>query len=185
MTAPYNVDQASYNKFETYPLTPYNIVKYLMDNDDQIWKVLNYSDADAWNKPNLTLSQKAGLVYNGLSNETDFRVFLDTGQDNAWTVEACILRISTGMLSPTNYVYGHLSMSCEVYSHYKINHMSNYITRLDFITQRLLEVLNGAEIDGVGKLYFDAKASSQAKSFPIGAIPYKGRVTIFCNHNLG
>ena len=185
MAAPYDPRQQNYNKFTEYPLTSYNIIKYLMDNENSLWKILKYSDANAWNKPDLSIDEKSGMIYNGLANETDYRVFMDIGQDNSWTIEACFLRISTGILLPSNYVYGHLTIVCELFTHYKINHMSNYTTRLDFATQRLLQILNGADVEGVGRLYFDEKASSQARSFPMGTIPYKGRATIFCNHSLG
>jgi hypothetical protein len=45
--------------------------------------------------------------------------------------------------------------------------------------------LNGAEIDGVGRLFFDHRASAFSKSILIGSIPYKGRATIMCNYFLG
>jgi len=45
--------------------------------------------------------------------------------------------------------------------------------------------LNGADIEGVGRLYFDYRASAASRSMPMGAIPYKGRATIMCNYSLG
>ena len=174
-----------YNKFETLPLASYNITKYLMDNEETIWKLLKYSDADAWNKPNLSLGEKAALVYAGQPNETDFRVFNSVGQDNSWTVEACLLRISPATILPNNYVFGYSSIAFEVYCHYKVVTLSNYMNRIDYASQRLIECLNGAEIDGVGRLFFDHRASAFSKSILIGSIPYKGRATIMCNYFLG
>jgi hypothetical protein len=174
-----------YNKFQTFPLAFYNIAKYLINNEDEMWKILKYSDPDAWNRPNLTNKEKGDLIYAGQPNETDFRLFGSVGMDNAWTVEACILCISPITLVPQNYVYGYMSIGFEVYSHYKIVALSNYTSRIDVVTQRLIETLNGADIEGVGRLYFDFKASSATKSVVIGSIPYKGRATIMCNYNLG
>jgi hypothetical protein len=180
-----DIVQSSYNKFITFPSTSYNLIKYLMDNEEQLWKILKYNDPNAWNKPNLTHDEKASLIYLGQANETDFRVFMDLGQDNAWLIEACTLRIAPLNLNPQNYVFGHLSIGFEIYSHYKINTMDNYTTRIDYGTQRIIEVFNGADIDGIGRLYFDYKASSSARSVVIGSIPFKGRATVMCNYNLG
>jgi hypothetical protein len=177
--------QDSYNKFENLPLISYSIIKYLIDNEDEMWKILKYTSPDAWDKPNLTKAEKGALVYAGQENETDFRVFMDVGNDNSWTVEACFIRISPITALPANYVNGALSIGCEVYSHYRINTMSNYQTRIETVTQRLIKILNGADIENVGRMYFDLKASPACKSIVIGAIPYKGRATIFCNHALG
>jgi hypothetical protein len=174
-----------YNKFTNLPLMSYSIIKYLIDNDDEIWKLLKYNSSDAWNKPNLTKAQKGALVYNGGENETDYRVFMDVGADNSWTIEACILRISPITALPANYVNGVISIGIEVYSHYKINTMSNYQTRIETITQRIIEILNGADIENVGRMYFDLDASPVCKSIVIGSIPFKGRATVFCNNILG
>jgi len=185
MTQILDARQDQYNKFQTFPLASYNIIKYLIANEDELWKILKYTDPDAWDKSNLTMQEKADLVYAGQPNETSFRVFNSVGMDNAWTVEACILCVSPITLIPQNYVYGYMSIGFEVYSHYKIVSMSNYTNRLDYVTQRLIETLNGADIDGIGRLYFDYKASTATKSIVIGAIPFKGRATIMCNYNLG
>ena len=182
--APYDVRQAEYNKYKQYPLTSYNIIKYLIVNEEDLWKILKYNDPDAWNKTNLTLEEKSALVYAGQPNETEFRIFLDVGQSNSWTIEACFLRVAPLVLTPENFVYGYMSIGFELYSHYKVNTMSNYTTRLDYGTQRIIETLNGAEIPDVGRLYFDYKASTQTKSMLIGAIPYKGRLTVLCNYYL-
>lgn len=177
--------QSSYNKFSTFPYVSYNIIKYLMGNEEDLWKILKYSNPDAWAAQNLTTQEKAALIHSGQPNETDFRVFNTLGQDNTWTIEACILRIAPAVLIPATYAYGHMSIGFEMYCHFKIVSMSNYTSRLDFGAQRLIECLNGADIEGVGRLYFDYRASTAARSMPMGAIPYKGRATIMCNYNLG
>jgi len=180
-----DITQDSYNKFTQFPNTSYNIIKYLIYNEEEMWKLLKYADADAWNKPNLTIQEKVALVYSGQPNETDFRLFNNLGQDNSWTVEACILRIAPATLLPTNHVNGHQSIVFEVYSHYKIITLSDYTNRNDVVTQRLIECLNGADIENVGRLYFDYRASPYCKSVAIGSIPFKGRGTIMCNSILG
>lgn len=181
-----DLKQSEYNKFTYLPDIPYKIIEYLIQNDEIIWKLLYYNSPDAWNKPNLTNSQKGELIYNGVMPETDARVFLDYGQDDAWTDQITVLRVSVLEAVPTNYIWGHLKIGFEVYPHYKINQLSNYKTRSDMIIQRLIEVLNGADIGiGVGRLYFNYQSSNKSKMFMVGSAPFKGKAIILCNHILG
>lgn len=177
-----NDRKIEYNKFSYLPELSYNCIKYLMGNDEMIWKLLKYSSPDAWNKPDLTTSEKAALIYDGSEDSTKFRVFLDVGQDDSWVKEACLLRISPLEISPTNYIYGQIIMSFEIYSHYKINHLSNYATRLDMATQRIIEIFNGSEVGGMGRLYFDKGASQYTKVRTIGSVPMKGKLVLMCNY---
>ena len=179
-----DIRKLQYNKFSNLPTLSYNCIKYLIENEQTLWKLLKYNDADCWNKPDLTNSEKGSLVYDGALDETGYRVFMDIGADNSWLSEACILRVSPLTIVPTNYIYGNVSMAFEVYCHYKTNHLSNYMTKIDYATQRIIEVMNGAEIDGLGRLYFD-RTSSSSRSIVIGRIPYKGRATILCNYLTG
>lgn len=172
----------NYNMFTELPNLSYNCISYLKDNDEYIWKLLKYNNPDAWKEPNLTEAEKIALIYNGQDDETKYRIFSDVAADNSWTIEACILRISPITILPTNYVYGYVSMGFEIYSHYKINQMSNYQTRIESMAQRIIQVFNGAEIGGLGRLYFDYRASTLCKSVIIGSIPFKGRAITMCNH---
>ena len=176
-----------YNKFTDYPLFAYNCVAYLVNDSESelIWKLLYYNDNNAWKNdsahPNLTKAQKGALIYNGSAEETDYRVFLDFGMDNPWDIEACQIRISPVSINPSNYVIGNIAMGLEVYCHYKINTLSNYQTRIDTITQLFIKAFNGQSIEGVGKLYFDARANRMCNTVLIGHIPFKGKRTTMCN----
>ncbi len=185
MTASYDDRKEQYNKFPEYDSISYNCISYLIQNNELIWRLLKYTDLNAWKldaeHPNLTQSQKGALIYGGQPNETDYKVFQDVGADNSWTVQTCILRISPLELDPTNYIYGNVAMGFEVYSHYQINHLSNYKVRTDMITQQLIEIFNGVSIAGIGRLYFDSSANSRCRTRTIGSIPFKGKATVMCN----
>lgn len=174
-----------YNTFTEFPNTSYNIIKHLVYNEDELWKYLKYPNPDAWKSPILSMQEKIDMIYGGQPDITSYNVFPDLGQDNSWTVETCILRIAPLKLIPEHYTHGMQTIAFEVYAHYKIGTLSNYTNRVDAVTQRLISILNGADIPGVGRLFFDYKASPQCKSVVIGSIPYKGRATIMCNYNLG
>ena len=177
----------SYNKFVDYPLFSYNCVSHLLTdtNIELMWKLLYYNDRDAWKAdaahPNLTRAQKSALIYDGSLDSTSYRVFLDFGIDDPWNVEAAQIRISPIALDPANRVIGNIVMALEAYVHFKINTLSNYQTRTDTITQQLIRSLNGALIEGIGQMYFDAKANKKCGVREMGTIPWKGKRTIMCN----
>lgn len=173
------------NNFTLFPLLSYNCINYLIDNNELIWKLLYYNDVHAYksddNHPNLTKIQKGELIYDGIKKETDCRIFMDSGQDYSWSERACFLRITPLRLRSLNNIVGNVSMGFEIYCHYGINQLSNYTTRLNVITQQLIETLNGAEIGGLGRLYFDSRSSSESKMQVMGQIPYKANGLVMCN----
>ncbi len=174
-----------YNKFAYLPKFPYNCITYLINNNELIWKLLKYNSPDAWDKTNLTKAQKGALIYDGSPIATNFRIFMNTGIDDSWNIEACMLRISVLGAIPNNYVWGSIEMAMEAYSHYKVDMLNNYTTRLDSIMQSLLDTFNGADIpNGVGRLYFDASKTSACKISTVGTNPYKGKVIVFCSHTV-
>lgn len=178
----------SYNQFTNLPILSYNCIAYLMQHDDIVWRLLSNSNADCLDEnkyPNLTQPQKANLVYTGGDNITDYRVFLDIGMDDAWKEEASVLRVSPAIVTPDTYVYGKVHMLFEVYTHFKINHLSNNAARTTSIIQRLISVYNGAEIPGLGRLFFDKRASPLCKVVATGRIPFKGMGLMMCNFLLG
>jgi hypothetical protein len=181
----YDFNAQSYNKYTYLPQLSANCINYLIENDDEVWKLLYYTDANAWDETALTKTQKRALIYDGSTDITKFRVFMDSGQDDSFLKEVCLLRICPIELNPTNYVYGNVIMAFEVYAHYKINQLSNYTTRIDSIAQKIIEVFNGAEKGGLGRLYFDARAYSRTRAFVIGAIPFKGKAILMCNFLAG
>ena len=176
-----NVNSGSYAQYKDYDIIPYNCISYLMDNDEVIWKLLKYPDPDAWNKPNLTKTEKAALIYNGSDNTALYRVFMDRGEPDVNTFENCQIRIANYSIYPDNRVVGTMSVVFEVYPHYKTNHLSNYRTRGDMIMSRFIKVFNGASIGGIGKLFFDRVGSESNRQELGGQLPYTGKWMIMSN----
>jgi len=178
----------SYNDYSDFPLFAYRCVAHLIQDTDieLLWKLLYYNDKDAWKEdashPDLTTSQKGALVYDGSIDEINYRVFMDIGISDPWMVESSQIRISPALLEPTNHIIGKIIMAVEIYSHFKVNTLSNYQTRTDTIAQLIISSLNGADIEGIGKMYFDRKASRQCSSTVIGTIPFKGRRVLLANN---
>lgn len=169
------------NAYATYPQLPemsYKIIENLITNPDAeiIWKLLKYPDKDAWKKENLTKAEKAAMIYGGEANQDEYNVFLDYFMDEATNKEKSFLRIYPSYVLPTNRTYGICCISIEVFIHSQINHLSNYTTRLDTIIQKLLEILNGSDIGGVGVLFFDSSVTNLCRIAPTGEKPYKGKI---------
>jgi len=178
-----------YNKYENYPLISYNCAKYMMDNNELIWKLLKYNDKDAYKNdsshPNLIKSAKGAMICNGDPDPdySKFKIFFDFGMDKAVDAEISILRIAPIELIPINHIYGRISMAFEIYSHFSLCTLSNYQSRLQLISQQIIEVFNGAEIGFLGRLHFDAKASNRCKmtTTGVGEIPFKGNLIVMSN----
>lgn len=167
-----------FNTLKNMPYMPYLCISYLMDNNENIWKLLKYTEDDAWKKENLTQEEKADMIFKGVPPETDYRIFFDEGQLDAWTIQATLLRITPVTIIPMNQVQAQLYMSFEVLSHYDINHMSNYSTRTDYIIQQILQTFNGVDIPGIGRFTFDINSFPGCKIVLSGQKPYSGKTLI-------
>jgi len=179
-----NFDTTAYSKITNFKMFSYNCISYLIDNNDEIWKLLFYNDRDAWSKPNLTTDQKRSLIYSGEPDETLFRVFMSEKQINAWTNEACILRIFPHGIIPENRTINTTVMGFDVYSHYRIDTLSNYTTRVDTIVEELVSTFNGANIGGLGRLSFNSAMQKADKVNASGQIPFGGkRITMSTKQN--
>ena len=157
---------------------PYKIIENLMTNPkaEIIWKLLKYDGLNAYDKPDLTMDEKAALIYKGQPNQNEYHVFFDYMMDDAMTEETTLLRIYPAEVYPLNRVTGLCTFNFEVFAHSKINHLDNYTTRVDTIIQTLIEILNGSDVDGLGVLFFDNDVSRYDKVQTIGQKPYKGKL---------
>lgn len=174
-----------YAQYSSYDQISNNCIEYLINNNEDIWKMLKYTDNDPLSNPNLTKAEKQALVYSGQPDTTEFRVFLDRGQDDALTKTQCILKISPYSITPVNHTNGRVSVLFEVYCNYKINHIvasEYYTTRIDSIIKNLIQTFNGADIVGLGRLFLNKKQSYDNGVKSYGAAPWKGSWLIMSNN---
>lgn len=145
-----------YNSMSRLPWIPYKILEYLALNDEILWKLLAYNDYDALSKPNLTFSEKMDLIWKTGPQER-FGVFFTMLVEDAIPESKCILKIYdyyihanqlyTGtVVYAFDFLYGG-QMSLVEYNGIPVS-------RGDLFINRILEVLNGVEVGGVGKLVF-------------------------------
>lgn len=148
-----------YNSMSQLPFIPYRIMVYLATQDETIWKLLAYNDYNALSKPDLTFQQKMELVWTPRQNklQQDYGVFLTNLVEDAIPESKCIMKIYNFHVQPkelysSNVVYafdflygGNMSL---------VEYEGVPVSRGDLFVHKILEVLNGAEVGGVGKLSF-------------------------------
>lgn len=178
-----------YNSLTALPFIPYKIIKYLVDNDEIIWKLLKYNDYNALLKPNLTSSEKLDLLWTRGLPQEDFGVFLTNLVEDGITESKSIMKVYQFYVHPKqpyvstvvyafDFLYGG-KMSLVDYNGIPVN-------RGDLFINRILEVLNGAYVGGVGKLTFldDLSRYSLAKSVVGNSKTFTG-VCLYLAVNVG
>jgi len=172
-----NIGATAYNKYEGLPLLAYKCITHLLDVNETIFKLLYYDSPDALDKTDLSAATKRSLIFQGQEKMEDYRIFMDSGQSDAWTTETTVLCIYPFDINPLNRTIGVTTLAFEVYSHYKINHLNNYTTRIDTIIQQLIYEFNGwMGLGEVGRLEFDNRMGGIAQKMNSkGVTPYKGK----------
>jgi len=178
-----DVGSDAYSNFRQFSKLSYNCIKLMMDENELIWKLLKYTGADAWDESDLTQEEKAALIYSGQQDTSQFNVFMDGKQPDVLVDEIALVRIMPHYAVGLNRTIGYIEVSMEVFAHYKINHLSNYKTRVDTITEELLATFNGVNVGGLGLLTFDKMADQSSRLFQAGQIPFGGKQIIFSTYS--
>lgn len=147
-----------YNSLSALPKSLYNILTYLVLNNENIWKMIKYNSYDALSKPNLTASEKLNYLWKTGPQE-DYSVFFTNLVEDAICESKCILKIyqyyihsnpSQYLATPVyafDFLYGG-TMSLVEQDGVPVN-------RGDLFISEILKTLNGANIGGVGMLQFN------------------------------
>ena len=132
-----------------------------MLNNEDIWKLLKYDTQDALEKPNLTREEKAKLIYPGASggDMDDYRVFRTPYLDDLTTNQQAQLRVYLESITPDTRLYGTVDVNIEVICHVKMIELNDYQNRVESIVWQVIKTLNGADVGGIGKLFFDRSGS--------------------------
>lgn len=177
-----------YNSLSKLPTIPYNILVYLARQDEIIWKLLKYNDYDALSKPDLTFDEKIGLIWKSGPQEK-FGVFQTMLVEDAICESKCILKIydyyihakelySSTAVYAFDFLYGG-QMSL-------VDYEGTPVSRGDLFINRVLTVLNGADVGGVGRLaFFDDMSRYVAGKTVVGNSKTFTGVQLFMAVNVG
>ena len=182
-TSTQEIGLLAYNDFKQFSKLSYTCIKYMMENNELIWKLLKYTSPDAWNKSDLTQEEKAALIYAGQQDSSKFNVFMDGKQPDVLVDECTLVRIMPNYALGMNRTVGVIEVSMEVFSHYKINHLSNYSTRIDTIAGELLALFNGSDVGALGLMAIDRMIDQSSRLFQAGQIPFGGKQIIFATYS--
>lgn len=155
-----------YNEYGQIELLAYNCISYLMQNNENIWKLIypSYMTPDCLSKANLTNAQKRSLIYKGQSDSSAFRVFTDGANNNdAMTEMSALIKIYPAAIVPNNYIISTTSVVFECLCHYKVSVLDNYASRSLSMAKEILNSLNGVSIGGIGVLVADKRVSAYNK----------------------
>lgn len=146
-----------YNSLSSLPSIPYKILTYLALNDEIIWKLLKYNTYDALAQPNLSFEEKLSFIWKNGDPQDKYSVFLTNLIEDAMAESKCILKfyqyyIHASELYNSTVVYafdflygGKMAL---------VDYNGVPVSRGDLFVNRILAVLNGADVGGVGKLMF-------------------------------
>ena len=154
-------NESSYNQYDGLQNFTLFIIQHLMLNNEDIWKLLKYDTQDALEKPNLTREEKAKLIYPGASggDMDDYRVFRTPYLDDLTTNQQAQLRVYLESITPDTRLYGTVDVNIEVICHVKMIELNDYQNRAESIVWQVIKTLNGADVGGIGKLFFDRSGS--------------------------
>lgn len=153
-----------YNKFTYIRGMIYKILSEVLINNEEIWKLLKYPDSGALQESDLTTQEKRELIYSGVGDASDFRVFRSSFIEDGFDEEVTQLRMYISRLTPDFHTNGTVDFVIEILCHNKLLYLDEYENRLEVLLQQILETLNGIEVDGLGKLFFNKDARSTNQS---------------------
>ena len=145
-----------YNSMSALPLIPYNILTYLAQEEQILWKLLYYNSYDALSQPDLTFSQKMSLLWKEGPQEP-YSVFFTNIVDDAVSESKMILKIYNYYIHANSLYTAPVVYAFDVLYGPKMS-LVDYngipVSRADLFVHRILTLLNGVYVGGVGKLVF-------------------------------
>lgn len=156
----------TFNNYSSLPSVPYQIISYLAQNNDRIFKALYYQDSDALDQEDLTLEQKINMIYVDEGIETEKQIFLKPliGEEMVDSVNQ--LRLYKYSITPVDSMVSVINYRFDIITGSKVSLIyDNDIpcSRLDIIETELLNTLNGVDLFGTGQFQFNRDLSTQNK----------------------
>ncbi len=156
----------NFNAFSEMSTIPNTIVTEYLFNNEDIWKLIYYTLDENKNPivkplemPNLTAKQKRDLIYQGVDDVNKFRVFFTMfPQNEEINDQIQQLRIYRSRILPSNAFRSSVAWKFDLPCHFGVQTIivDNIVrNRVDVLQEKIFEVLNGAEVGGVGTLQFN------------------------------
>lgn len=177
-----------YNSMSQLPTVPYNILTYLAKEEQILWKLLAYNSYDALTQPDLTFSQKLNLLWKTGPQE-QYGIFFTNLVEDAISESKCILKIYNYYIHANQLYTGTVVYAFDfLYGGQMslVNYNGVPVSRGDLFINRILTLLNGVEVGGVGKLtFFDDMSRYDLARSVIGNSKTFTGVQLFLSVNVG
>ena len=155
-----------YNQFEVFNTLPINIASFLMQNNDGLFKLLQYETEDAL-RLNITDEQKSLLMptETGKGFTQDTRVFLNMFNDDSLEEVQSQIRIYIVQNAPQTHIVGKTIIGFDVLCHNDIVQLEEYKSRHIEMFQNVINTLNGQEIGGLGEIRYIPGNTMKLRAF--------------------
>lgn len=154
-----NCGENAYNKFRPVRGASYKILTYLMQNNENIFKLLKYIEPNVnpYTQPNLTFEEKVAMIAENnydTNNSTTKNILFITETREAFATNVAQLRVEVDVVKGINSYQGYANIWFQIIVPIVADVMSNTdITgerRTDSIFLELVEALNGTYINDSG-----------------------------------
>ena len=169
-----------------YLLSEKNKTQEELNQVHTIWRILYYNDVDALiedeEHPLPSYKEVCKLISNNNKvDQSDKRVFRSPRMEDAWTQECSLLKIYVDSIVPVNHLRSIVNVGIDIVVNSKIINLAvpdesrsiwideeaeigSTITvatksRVTALAQCILSLLNGAQVQGVGKMIFSREQS--------------------------
>ena len=177
------MDETFFNQFTNLDSIDMRIINYLRDTEsketNRIWKLLKHSHIRALYEQPLNKSEKNQLIYRD-DNQMEKRVFNFPLVEEVITDTCSILKVYIHSIEPITHLSAKVNIEIDIVSHNSLTNVyndesdlldggreieNNIITknRNNILLKSILKTLNGANIEGVGKLQFNGELSKESK----------------------
>ena len=177
-------DETQFNKFHNLDSIETRIINYLRDTNtddcNRLWKLLKYSDMKALYKDNLSTIDKKNLIYQD-RNESDCRVFTFPYIEDNFTEVCSVIKVYMYSIHPVNHLISTVNIGIDILTHNKISNVYNDESdildggreveenistknRNAIMLKAILNILNGADVEGVGVLQFNKELSDKCQA---------------------
>jgi len=154
----------------------------------KIWRILYYNDMDALiddeEHPLPSYKDIVKLISADNSHQADKRIFRSPRVEEMWTEECSILKVYVDTIVPKNHLYSIVNIGLDIIVNTKIINLAvpddepnvwidevdgtpltvMTMSRVTALTQAIVSLLNGASIQGVGKVIFSSQLSIYNKA---------------------
>ena len=159
---------AYYNDFAKLPSIPYKIIEKLATDNENLWKLLKFSEYDCLYKPNLSMDEKMSMIWKLQGKQENYNIFLTDLIEDVESTEKTVLKVYSNYLLPKSSIQSLVLYEFDVIYGAKIS-MVDYdgvpVNRGDAMLYEILSTLNGTDIGGVGRFEFNMQKSSMSKGY--------------------